>query len=121
MTVVEAPYEFDAARQAVDRLMAGTPRPSVIVCGNDVLAVGAISRLKQMGLDVPGDVSVTGFDDVELAAVVDPALTTVHVPHRRMGMASADLLLAMLRGETGVESATFETSLVHRASLGPAR
>ena len=119
MPVVEAAYEFEATHAAVDRLFARAPRPTALICGNDVLAIGAIQRLKSRGLRVPYDVSVTGFDDIELAGVIEPALTTVHVPHRRMGDAAADLLVRALEGDDAVSSRTFETTLMHRASLRP--
>ena len=115
--LVEAAYTPDAGREAARLLLALSPRPTAVICGNDVLAVGAIQGARSLGLSVPGDVSVTGFDDIELASVVDPPLTTVHVPHRRMGQAAARLLLRLRGGLEAVESIAFETRLVERASL----
>ena len=72
------------------------------MCGNDVLAVGALQGAKVMGLVVPGDISITGFDDIELAGIVTPSLTTVHVPHRDMGLrAAVSLIEAVESGQAG--------------------
>lgn len=115
--LAEAEYTLDAGAQAFRRLMKQTRRPTAVICGNDVLAVGVIQAAHQMGLHVPDDVSVTGFDDIELASVVEPALTTVHVPHRRMGWAAADKLLQIDSGEPSATNIHFDTELVIRDSL----
>jgi LacI family transcriptional regulator len=117
--VLEAVYTLDAGRRACVQLLQQTPRPTAIVCGNDVLAVGVIAQAKALGLHVPRDLSVTGFDDLELAAVVTPTLTTVQVPHRAMGEASAVALLALGDGAGAVTSVELETTLVMRESLVP--
>ena len=120
LPVIETVYSIEAGAEAFERAMALEPRPTVVMCGNDVLAVGAVRRARALGLAVPGDVSVTGFDDLELATVVEPALTTVHVPHREMGRRAAELLLARAGGETGHGRVRLETRVVERESLGPA-
>jgi LacI family transcriptional regulator len=68
---------------------------------------------------VPEDISVTGFDDIELAMVTEPGLTTVHVPHREMGRLAADRLLGVLRRDGKLESAELKTEIRLRRSLGP--
>jgi LacI family transcriptional regulator len=119
MPIVEEVYSLGGGRRACARLLALTPRPTALICGNDVLAVGAIIEAKALGLRVPVDVSVTGFDDIDLAEVIDPRLTTVHVPHRRMGEAAARALLALRDGSAGGEGVELETGLVVRESLAP--
>jgi len=99
--------------------MTAGPRPTAIVCGNDVIAAGALTAVRALGLAAPADVSVTGFDDIDLALVLDPSLTTVHVPHRRMGEAAASLLLRLRAQEKDARSVVFETALVERGSLAP--
>ena len=71
--------------KAFEKIMGGEERTTVVIKGNDASAVGALRKAKEMRFRIPDDLSVTGFDDIELAQVVDPPLTTVHVPHRRMG------------------------------------
>jgi LacI family transcriptional regulator len=117
MPIVEEVYSLGGGRRACARLLARTPRPTALICGNDVLAVGAIIEAKALGLRVPADVSVTGFDDIDLAEVSEPRLTTVHVPHRRMGEAAARVLLAARDGDAGGEGVALQTRLVVRESL----
>lgn len=116
--VEEVPYTFTDAGEAFDRLTAGGAYPTAVICGNDVLGVGAIVRAKERGLKVPHDVSITGFDDIDLAAVVDPPLTTVRVPHRRMGEAAAAALLGLIERRPVDRSQSIETTIVERGSLG---
>ncbi len=118
MPIIEAPYSLEAGASAFAELMAGSRRPTAVVCGNDVLAAGAILKANALGIRVPQEVSVTGFDDIELAEVVEPTLTTVHVPHKRMGRAAAQVLLQLRDGQPGPISIEFETNTVTRKSLG---
>lgn len=120
MPVVETKYSIRSAREAFGALVRRTPRPTLVMCGNDVLAAGAVQAARDMGLDVPGDISITGFDDIELATVISPALTTVHVPHRKMGRLAAKVLLDQVRNNAGPRHLTLDTHVVERASLGPA-
>ena len=66
-------------------LLARSPRPTALVCVNDVMAVGALREARARGLRVPEDLSVTGFDNVTLAQFAVPALTTVHIPGEQIG------------------------------------
>ena len=99
--------------------MAWTPRPTAVFCGNDVLAIGALRAAKEMGLSVPGDVSITGFDDIELASLAEPALTTVHVPHREMGRRAAGMLVDMVTKKITPKSVELQTDIRLRRTLGP--
>lgn len=114
--LVETVYDLEAAAAAATRLMALDHAPTAIICGNDVLAAGALRGVRLSGRRVPEDVSVVGYDDIDLSTVVDPPLTTIRVPHRRMGRAAAEMLLRMIDGET-VESRRFDFELVRRQSL----
>ncbi|WP_453970579.1 LacI family DNA-binding transcriptional regulator [Amorphus sp. MBR-141] len=117
--LVEAPYELAAAAAAARDILTRVPRPTAIICGNDVLAAGALVGAKELGLRIPEDVSVVGYDDIDLSIAVDPPLTTVRVPHRRMGRAAADMLRRMIDGAP-VDNRCFEFELVIRRSLGSA-
>lgn len=121
LQVIEAEYTFQEGAKALDQLLANPTPPTAVICGNDVLAVGAVKRAKQLGLAVPEDLSITGFADIEVSELIDPELTTVHVPHREMGIAAAKSLIAMLKTQTPVESHLLETRIVNRQSLGPAK
>ncbi len=115
--LVECAYTLDAGASAFSQLMGASKRPTAIICGNDVLAAGALGEALRRGIDVPGEVSIVGFDDIDLARATAPQLTTVHVPHRRMGSAAAKLLLAMRKGAAKPRSIVFDTELVMRGSL----
>lgn len=121
LQVIEAEYTFQEGAKALDQLLANPTPPTAVICGNDVLAVGAVKRAKQLGLAVPEDLSITGFADIEVSELIDPELTTVHVPHREMGIAAAKSLIAMLKTQTPVESHLLETRIVNRRSLGPVK
>lgn len=116
--VIETPYDIEGGGDAFERLIAGDRPPTAVMCGNDVLAVGALMRARDRGVRVPDDVSVTGFDDLEIARIVDPPLTTVHVPHREMGRQAAKELIDMLEGRSEGRSLALEWALCRRKSLG---
>ncbi len=117
--LVESPYAFDAARTAARALLTGPARPTALVCGNDILALGALRECYSLGVTVPGQVSITGFDDLALARHATPALTTIRVPTARMGEAAAEFVLAALAGEPAIAT-EIPFKLVIRASTGPA-
>jgi LacI family transcriptional regulator len=121
LDLIETPYSIANGAEAMARLMALPIPPTAVICGNDVLAVGALQMARQLGLHVPQDVSITGFDDIELATVVDPPLTTVHVPHREMGRAAARLLVEMVSGGAASAPLCLETELCIRATLAAPR
>src|SRR6476659_11441461 len=77
--VVHTSFDRDGGALGVDTLLAGSATFTAICCGNDPLAMGALARLAELGIDVPGTVSVAGFDDVPLAAMTSPALSTVRL------------------------------------------
>jgi LacI family transcriptional regulator len=119
LRVVETPYSIENGAMAFEELMREA-KPTAILCGNDVLAAGALRQAANMGIDVPGEVSITGFDDIELAAIVTPALTTIHVPHREMGRRSAQALIALRNGKPAGPSIELGADIKWRSTLGPA-
>jgi DNA-binding LacI/PurR family transcriptional regulator len=95
-----------------ERLLAMPDPPSAIMCGNDLLAVGAMRAARLRGLRVPDDLAVTGFNDFELAQFVEPQLTTVRVPGYELGRLGAERLIARLAGaDPGVGDAGAEIVL----------
>lgn len=117
LPVIQTPYEIENGANAFEQLMSGSEKPTVVMCGNDVLAVGAMQRAHEMGLDVPGDISITGFDDIELARIASPKLTTVHVPHRDMGRRAAEELIRMVETKVSGASHELQSELRIRESL----
>lgn len=117
LELVEVAYSISDGTTAFKKLMCGTPLPSIVMCGNDVLAIGAIRGAQQLKMAIPGDVSITGFDDIELAQAADPELTTVRVPHRDMGTRAALELIAMIEDKRAGRSQELGASVIERGSL----
>jgi DNA-binding LacI/PurR family transcriptional regulator len=88
---------------------------------SDAMAVGAMRAIREQRMSVPGDLSVVGFDDLDLAQLIDPPLTTVHQPVRRKGEEAVRLLLSAISGRSAErpEHMRLETRLIVRASTGP--
>ena len=109
---------LEGGRQAARGLLARSPRPTALICVNDVMAVGALRELRARGLRVPEDVSVTGFDNVTLAQFAVPALTTVHIPREQIGRT---ICACLMRDDVAREQEfVVEPELVVRDSTGPA-
>jgi LacI family transcriptional regulator len=94
--------------------------PTAVFAANDQMALGVLSALAEAGLDVPGDVSVAGFDDVPDAAYFTPALTTVRQDFSALAERCVDVLERLLRGEPAT-SVRIRPQLVVRASTAPRR
>lgn len=117
--IIETPFGIENGETAMTTLMRAATPPTAVMCGNDVLAAGALRAAHEMGLNVPRDVSVTGFDDIELARIVTPALTTLHVPHREMGCQAATTLVDLVEGGASQAPTALPITLKLRSSLGP--
>jgi len=117
--LVERRYGIAPARDGLRQLMAAKSRPTAIVCGNDVLAFGALLEAQRLGIAVPRQLSIVGFDDLELASHIQPSLTTVRVPADEMWRCAADRVLAALNGEEFPRETEIDVALVVRESSGP--
>jgi alanine racemase len=119
--VVVSPATFTGGVDAVERAWAAGRRPTAILAMSDAIAIGVIRGLRDHGLRVPADVSVVGFDDIELTEMTDPPLTTVHQPIRGKGEEAARLLLSVIAGR-GHEAGhrLLPTRLIVRASTASA-
>ncbi|MBN1673650.1 MAG: LacI family DNA-binding transcriptional regulator [Kiritimatiellae bacterium] len=101
--IVFGDWSRENGRKAMARLLALADPPDGVVCGNDLIAVGAIETLEEQGRAVPRDVAVVGFDDIELASLVRPRLTTVAQPQRRISELTARLLIDRIEGRVSGE------------------
>jgi DNA-binding LacI/PurR family transcriptional regulator len=106
----------EAGRVAGGRLLDRADRPTAILCLSDVLALGVLEAARERGISVPGELSVTGFDDVPEAGRAVPPLTTIRQPHQRKGSEAVRLLLE----GPEAKSVLLPTELVVRASTAPA-
>lgn len=102
---------------AVSQLLALSVPPTAIVCYNDRTAIGVIHSLHHQGFSVPDDISVVGFDDLEIAEYFLPSLTTVRQPHVHLGRQAAEKLFALMHGAT-VQAELLEPELIRRDSTG---
>lgn len=89
-------FSIGKGRECFRQIMSTSPRPTALICMDDYLAVGSIFAAQAMGIRVPDDVSIVGFDDIELAQLVSPPLTTIRTPDRDMGAATAECVLDLL-------------------------
>lgn len=122
--LIQGDYSEQSGRDAADYIatLPTETRPSVILCCNDLMAIGFILRARECGLSVPADISVTGFDDIAQSRLMTPALTTVRQPAREMGLAAAGLLLHKIgRLDKAPDQIEFDTLLCIRDSVSPVK
>jgi len=92
-------YTFGSGVSGAEYFLSLKRRPSAIICANDSMALGAISKLHQQGLEVPDDLSVVGFDDIDIARQISPPLTTVSVPVEEIARHAFQMLERLIEGE----------------------
>ena len=115
--VVECNYRVDGGMSAVKSLLNQGALPSALLCGNDLIAIGAISALQEAKIRVPEDVSVVGVDDILFSRLACPPLTTIHVPREELGRLGFEILDKMRRSaKHAVTRQQVETHLVIRKS-----
>jgi LacI family transcriptional regulator len=99
LVVMNCKSRMDEGFTAMNGILDMDRLPTAVLAYNDLIAVGAMDAIKQRGLSIPKDISVVGFDDIGLASEVNPFLTTIHVPKRRMGIMAVQSLLQIIRGK----------------------
>jgi LacI family transcriptional regulator len=114
-------YTIEEGRRAFTRLLARDKKLTAVVAANDMLALGCLDATKELGLCVPEDISITGYDDIQFLDRMSPALTTVHVPKYEMGALATQKLLDMIAGDDSSASIVrVQPSLVVRNSTATA-
>lgn len=98
----------------------GADAPTALLCFNDTVAIGAAKACREAGMSIPGDISLVGFDDIEMARYVQPALTTFAQPRYEIGRAAAEMMLSLLAGDEPSAPLMLSGELRVRASTGPA-
>ncbi|MDN3615408.1 MAG: DNA-binding transcriptional regulator CytR [Vibrio gallaecicus] len=115
-------FTFEAGAQSIRQLLALPEPPTAIFCHNDAMAIGAIQEAKKLGLRVPQDLSVVGFDDIKFAQYCDPPLTTISQPRYEIGRQAMLMMLDVLKGnDVQAGSRLLETELIVRGSTAPPR
>ena len=113
----EGDYRKDSTHEPARELLTLPERPTAVFAANDLSAIGTLEIARELGLDVPSELSIIGFDDIPESAQTTPALSTVHQPIQQMGAAAIALLITLMAGES-VEQTHVQlgTSLVERGS-----
>lgn len=117
--VVEAPYRMDSGEAALRVILDRRPDVTAVFCGSDILAVGAIKECRRRGIAIPNDLSIVGFDNLEVAEYLSPALTTIAIPAETMGERAADYLLAAPSERQVRARVELETQLIIRETTAP--
>jgi LacI family transcriptional regulator len=118
--VIEGDFTYESGRQAADELMSRENPPSAIFGSNDREALGCLFKLRELNIQVPEQVSVAGFDDIETTQYVNPPLTTVHVPMQTIGVLGVKQFMQALGGTKPIEPVyRVPHNLVIRASTAP--
>lgn len=116
--VVSTGFNREGGALGIDALLAGTARFTAVCAANDLLALGALQRLAELGVTVPEQVSVAGFDDIQTAAMATPPLSTVRLPLHEIGRRGFEYAERQLAG-VSVTSEMLPTELVMRGSTAP--
>lgn len=111
-------FTVESGVRQTTALLKRKPRPDAIVCGNDLIAIGAIQAVQDSGLQVPADVAIIGFDDIPFAQIVRPRLTTLHQSREQMAIEGVSLLVDRIRRKdvTNPRTLSYEPDLVIRDS-----
>lgn len=121
LLLVEGDGRPELGQLAMARLLALPRPPSAVFCYNDMTAVGALKAIKQAGMNIPGDISLIGYDDIDIARYLDPPMTTVAQRKYDMGCHAMQMLLSLVAESTDVQDISLEPELVVRASTAPPR
>jgi LacI family transcriptional regulator len=112
-------YELEMSQEPARQLLTLDDRPTAVFAANDLSAMQTMHVARTLGLAIPGDVSVVGFDNIPESALIEPPLTTIDQSIQEMGRRAVELLIAVIEGETGLtQQVTLPTRLVVRQSTG---
>ena len=113
-------WGINEGRQLLRRILAAKPWPTAVICGNAYLTVGALLESQQMGIAVPGEMSIVGYDDIEIMSELPIPITTVRVSSDEVGRRAARLLVAKLEGQPIDPNFECDAEIIVRSSSGPA-
>ena len=116
--LIEMPHKIIEGQMAMRALMQGPVRPTAVICGTDLLAVGALAEAHEAGIDVPGELSIAGINDIEFSSFTTPPLTTMRLAADEIGARSAEYLLAHIEGRPASSQNIVPTDLIVRGTTG---
>ena len=114
--VIQGDFSLRSGHQAAQQVLSMDHRPSAVICDNDEMAFGLINGLVQGGLRVPDDISIIGFDNIEMSAYSLPPLTTIRQHRAELGRVAAETLLALIDGKGGEDEKILPVELAIRGS-----
>jgi LacI family transcriptional regulator len=117
--LIERPYRIIEGQIGFRALIESRPVPTAIICGNDILAFGALLEAGRLGFSVPADISIAGFDDLEFSGALSPSLTTVRIDAEQIGIRTAEHILRVMAGMPVAKSTMIPISLIVRGSTAP--
>lgn len=116
--IVEGDHTMEGGIAAAERLLAEKRRPTAVLCSNDMLAIGVLHRVTRAGLRVPDDMSIIGFDDIRMAEMMMPPLTSIQMSRAELARAAVTALRAHVEKTSPQREYPIETRLVVRQSTG---
>jgi LacI family transcriptional regulator len=119
--IIRADHSLAQGRSALRQLLNDHPDITAVICTTDTLSIGAMAEARKKGISVPQQLSITGFDDVELSSQVDPPLTTISIPAAEIGRGAADYLVNAIAGMPIPKSVQLPYRLIIRGSTAPPR
>ena len=119
--VLEQPFSYEGGRQAIRQLWQLDSRPTIVFFGTDLQAMGALDECRRLGIDVPGSLSLAGFDGIEEAAMMQPAITTVCIPAHDIGVNAAQIMVGLIENQPVPRPAPLPALVVKRDSIAPPR
>lgn len=117
--IAERPFDAAEGAAAAEEMVRRAYPPTALFCANDIQALGALFACQRLGLSVPANLSIMGFDDLPMIRVANPPLSTVHVPAYEMGEAAADALVSAVDTGKAIRSQSLDATIVLRGSLAP--
>lgn len=114
--IIEKPYSLRGGQEGMAEMFKLTKPPTAVICGNDILAIGAMAEARRLKIKIPKEISVTGFDDMEISSVVNPSLTTIRFPMSELGVNVAKFILSQLGKFEGEVERNLGFELIKRES-----
>lgn len=119
--LADGSFSENGGKEAAYQLLSRRPDATAVFCASDLMALGAIQAIRGLGMQIPGDISIVGFDNINLTEYCTPTLTTIHQNKYELGYQAAQMLIDLLEGRKVMPQLTLPTQLVRRESVRPLR
>lgn len=119
--IVEGSIGYETGRAGILELVSGARKPSAVICGHDIIAVGALAMCHELGIAIPSELAITGFEDLDVASNVTPPLTTVRFPVEELGVRAGEEILKRIAGEPPPGQIELPIVLMARETTAPIR